>query len=107
MVGEPRQHFRIEMVEPERYRPLLPKPEQRMVEGWVDRIGDLDRPLEPEALLLPRIQRQPAQIGRSVEPVGPADVIPGDVATRGDFRKRVLAPVLAAQCGQDPALTLR
>ncbi len=107
MIGQPGQHFRIEMVEPERYRPLLPKAEQRMVEGRIDRIGAFDRPLEPEALLLPRIQRQPAQISRAVKPVGPADVMPGDVAPRGDFRKRVVAPLLAAQCGEDPALTLR
>src|SRR5579862_4961994 len=57
MIGEPRQHFRIEMVEPERHRTLLPKAEQRMVEGRVHRIGAFDRPLEPEALFLPRIKR--------------------------------------------------
>src|SRR5260370_38739499 len=95
------------MVEPERYRPLLPKAEKRMVERRIYRIGGLDCPLEPEALLLPGIKRQPAQIVRSVEPAGPADVMPGDVATGGDFGKRVLDPVLAAQWGEDPAVALR
>ncbi len=60
MIGQPGQHFRIEMVEPERYRPLLPKAEQRMVEGRIYRIDALDRPLKREALLLPRVQRQRA-----------------------------------------------
>src|SRR5579864_1395926 len=77
-----------------------------MVERGIDRIGDLDRPLEPEALLLPRIKRKPRQIGRAVKPAGASNVGSRDMARGSDFREWVLYAVLAGQRGEDAALTL-
>ena len=67
MVGDPRQHLLVEMVEPMRHRPALTEAEQRVVERRVLRIVGLDRLVEPEPLALPRIERQAARVGRAVE----------------------------------------
>src|SRR5436309_8190216 len=94
------------MIEPERHRPRLAKPEQRMVVRRGDQIVALNRPLEPEALLLPGIERQAAQLIGTIETVGNADVVSGYMATRRDDRKRVLAALTARQSREDAALTL-
>src|SRR6516225_5047724 len=67
MVAYPRQHLLVEVVDPARYRTALTKTEKRVFERRIHRIGALGREAKPEALAIPRIERQPARIGHPVE----------------------------------------
>ena len=107
MIGEPRQHFGVEMIQPERHRPRLPKSEQRMRVGRIGQVRAFDRMRKPAAFSLPRIERQAARIGGPVEPRRAGHVGSRDVALCGQSGKRVLFGLLAAQRSQDPALAFR
>ena len=104
VVGEPRQHLLVQMVEPMRHRPALTEAEQRVVERRALRIVGLDRLVEPEPLALPRIERQAARVGRAVEIRRGRQIVPGDIAARRDRRKRIAGAVIAGEAGDDPAL---
>ena len=90
MVADPRQHLIVEMVDPARYRTALTKAEKRVLEGRIYRIGALGRQAKPEALAVPRVERQPARIGRPIEAGRLRKVVSGDVAIGGDCGKWVV-----------------
>src|SRR5215471_4644537 len=64
----------------------------------------LNRPAEPEVLLLPDIKRQPAQPDGSIEPLAAGDVASRDVAAGRDSGEGVVAPLPARQSRQHAAL---
>ena len=90
MVADPRQDSLVQMVDPARYRTALTKAEKRVLEGRIYRIDGLGRQAKPEALAIPRIDRQPARIGHPMEAGGLCKVVSGDVAIGGNCRKWVV-----------------
>jgi hypothetical protein len=88
------------MVDPARDRAALTKAEKRVLEGRIYRIGTLSRKAKPEALAIPRIERQPARVGRPVEARGLRKVVSGDVAIGGNWRKWVAIKGLARKRGE-------
>src|ERR1700730_7788424 len=88
------------MVDPARYRAALTKAEKRVLEGRIYRIGTLGRKAKPEALAIPRIERQPARIGHPVKAGGWRKVVSGYVAIGGNWRKWVAVKRLARKGGE-------
>src|SRR3984893_14839061 len=88
------------MVDPARYRAALTKAEKRVLEGRIYRIGTLGRKAKPEALAIPRIERQPARIGLPVKAGGLRKVVSGSVAMRGNWGKWVAVKRLARKGGE-------
>src|SRR5271154_4382465 len=95
------------MVEPLRHGTALPETEQQVIEGRVLRIVGFNRLVEPERLALPRIERYAARIGMAIEPRRRGQIIPGDIATRRDRRKRIAIAVSTREAADDPAFGLR
>ena len=95
VVADPRQHLIVEMIDPPRYRAALTKAEKRVLERRFYRIGGLGRDAKPEALAIPRIEREPARIGCPVKPRGLRKVVSGDVAIGGNCGKWVAIERLA------------
>ena len=107
MVADPRQHLLVEVVDPARYRTALTKTEKRVLERRIYRIGALGREAEPEALTIPRIERQPTRIGHPVEERGLREIGSGDVAIGGNCGKWVAIERLARKGGEHAPIHFR
>ena len=107
MVGYPRQHFRVEMVDPALHRTALTKAEERVLEGGIHQIGGLDRAAKPKALALPGVEGQPSWVGHPVEAGGLRKIIPGDMTVGGDCGKWIAIDRFARKRGKHASIYLR
>jgi hypothetical protein len=67
MVGDPREHLLVEMIEPTGRRTALAEPEKRMVKRRIDEISIFGRSGEPKPLPIPGIEWKPAGIRRTLK----------------------------------------
>src|SRR5262249_35006705 len=67
MIGDPREHLLVEMIEPTGRRTALAEPEQRVVKRRIDEIGSFGCSGEPKSLPVPGIERETAWIRGTVK----------------------------------------